>query len=196
MAAAGTKWIDCTNSKKVLGFDQLFKDLLVDNGSGEPAIRTYGGAAGGGDASAANQVLQITALNTIISDLNKAILNSSDSILDKRFPTSAPLLSVKQSIVDAPGKLMGFNFINQNTVAVYIRFYNSLVAGVTVGTTIPVLTLVIPPGDGTTPGFIYQESNAIQHLFSTGIVVSASTDISDTGVAIPATGIIGNVKYK
>lgn len=63
-------FVDCNNNS--LSFTQWLNLLLVDNGSGCPAISVSGisgGGGGGGDASAANQATEILKLTSIDNKL-------------------------------------------------------------------------------------------------------------------------------
>jgi len=86
------------------------------------------------------------------------------------------------------GKVYGWSIYNAHASAVrYFQLYDALV--VTVGTTTPVLTVGVPPGETVTeslPGGIG---------FDTAITAAATTGPSDAG-APGANEVIANVLYQ
>lgn len=95
-----------------------------------------------------------------------------------------------QAVKSEAGRLLGWNIINPNDEPVYLKFYDAAVGDVTVGTTVPVLTLQIPAN-----GSIYQEPNCVQQIFSTAIVIAATKLLADTDTTAPDTAIQVNIKY-
>jgi hypothetical protein len=59
---------------------------------------------------------------------------------------STALTNAAQVIKASAGTLLGWSIYNPNTVAVFVQFYNTAAAGVTVGTTAPLFVHSIPPG--------------------------------------------------
>ena len=55
----------------------------------------------------------------------------------------------KAAIIEKPAKLTFMEVANPNAHDVWVQIYDSLLAGVTVGTTVPKLAFCIPAGDGT-----------------------------------------------
>lgn len=103
------------------------------------------------------------------------------------------LSNTKLAVKVGAGNLFSVNLINVNATPVYVKFYDALIASVTVGTTIPILTLAIPAGDGTTPGIVVGE---LVKYFATGLVIAAVTELADSGTTAPATAIHVNLGYK
>jgi hypothetical protein len=92
---------------------------------------------------------------------------------------------------------MGWNFINVNTVPVYVKFYNIAAASVTVGSSAVVLTIMVPAGDGVTPGMFFMEPGLIPvEVFSTAISIACVTGLADNSNAAPSTAIHASVRYK
>jgi len=89
------------------------------------------------------------------------------------------------------GNLLGWNIINPNASAVYVKFYNKVAGTVVVGTDAPVLTLMVPAN-----GSVYQQPDCSQHEFATAMSMAVTTLIGDTDATAPATAIHINVKYK
>ncbi|MDQ3047054.1 MAG: hypothetical protein M3R27_05850 [Bacteroidota bacterium] len=100
------------------------------------------------------------------------------------------LSNVAQAIKATTGNLYGWNIHNPNTSDVYVKFYNAAFASVVVGTTVPVLTLHVPPGS------VYESPICIQQNFDTAISVAVVTTLADAGATAPASNIHLNVKYK
>lgn len=107
-------------------------------------------------------------------------------------------LSNNPSAVKATaGSVMGWNFINPNTVPVYVKFYNLTSGSVTVGTSAVVLTIMVPPGDGVTHGMFFQEPDLVPvEVFSTAISIVCVTGLADNSITAPSTPIHVSVRYK
>lgn len=106
--------------------------------------------------------------------------------------TNTPL-----AVKTTSGFLMGWNFINVNTVTVYVKFYNTTVANTTVGTTTPLFTLAVPGGSASVPGVNFQECGLIpQEVFSTAITIACVTGLADNSNTAPTTAIHVSVRYK
>ena len=103
----------------------------------------------------------------------------------------------KRSVKANAGNVYGFTFINSNTVPVYIKFYNALVGDVTVGTTVPLTVLMVPAGNGTTPGQVVAtvEDAPFAH-FNTGITIAAVTGVADSSTGAPTTDLHAEVVYR
>ena len=107
------------------------------------------------------------------------------------------LTNTAQTIKSSSGSVMGWNFININSVAVYIKFYNALIADVTVGTTTPVLTVAVPAGSATNPGINMVTPDLVPfEVFSTAISFACVTGLADNSNTAPATAIHASVRYK
>jgi hypothetical protein len=101
------------------------------------------------------------------------------------------------TIKTSPGSVMGWNFINVNPVTVYVKFYNAVIANVTVGTTAPLLTIAVPPGVMTNAAFHFQEPSSIpQEVFDTAISIACVTGLADNNNTAPSTAIHASVRYK
>lgn len=87
--------------------------------------------------------------------------------------------------------LIGWNLINPNATPVYLKFYDTLAAGVTVGVTAVVKTLMIP-GSGS----VLLEANYIrQHIFSIAMTIACVTGLADASAVAPASPIHVELKY-
>jgi hypothetical protein len=107
------------------------------------------------------------------------------------------LTNTAQTIKSSGGSVMGWNFININSVAVYIKFYNALIADVTVGTTTPILTVAVPAGSATNPGINMVTPDLVPfEVFSTAISFACVTGLADNSNTAPTTAIHASVRYK
>ena len=107
------------------------------------------------------------------------------------------LTSMAQTIKTSNGSVMGWNFINVNTSAVYVKFYNALIADVAVGNTTPVLTVAVPAGSATNPGINMVTPDLVPfEVFSSAISFACVTGLADNSNTAPATAIHASVRYK
>ena len=131
------------------------------------------------------------ATETTLAAINNKILSLSFI----RYRNTA-LSSTPQQVKASGATLLGWNFINSNTVTVYVKLYDALLANVTVGTTTPVKTIAIPPGDGTNPGIFYMAIQGYpQELITTGLTIACVTGLADSSTAAPATAIHASLRY-
>ena len=79
------------------------------------------------------------------------------------------------------GEMVGIWACNANASVRYLKIYDGIASGVTVGTTVPDMTLPIPPSDG---GF-YMRIPADGWSYSTGLTVAATTGIADADTGAP-----------
>lgn len=97
----------------------------------------------------------------------------------------------QDAIKNAPGVLFGLYIFNKSAAVRYVRLYNTLSANVTVGTTIPVLT--IPIGIGV--GIFLEFEEGLD--FDTAIAIAATTGVADNDTGAPgANDVIVNTFYK
>ena len=88
----------------------------------------------------------------------------------------------------AAGNLYGYHVQNPNSSDAWLQFYDVAAGSVTVGTTTPKLSLVVPA------------NGAIEHIgalpveFSTAITYAATTTAA--GGTDPTTGLVGNLFYR
>lgn len=104
------------------------------------------------------------------------------------------LAATKQSVKAGPGNLFAVNLINVNTVPAYVKFYDALVGDVTVGTTVPILTLMVPAGDGTTPGVIIGDI-PVTH-FTTAITLATVAGLGDDSAAALPLAVYAEITFK
>lgn len=89
--------------------------------------------------------------------------------------------------------IIGWNLINTGASNAFLKFYNSATAaGVTVGTTTPVKTLLIPAG-GT---FMLSNEEKLQDGYNNGIVIAATSGLADSDTGVPTTSVYVELNYQ
>lgn len=101
---------------------------------------------------------------------------------------STALTSTAQQVKATVGTVGGWYIYNPNATAMYVNFYNSTSAGVTVGTTNQQMVIVIPATSAANVEF----GNGI--TFATAISISATT--TGGGNTAPGTALEANIYYK
>lgn len=100
-----------------------------------------------------------------------------------------------QAVKTSRGWIEYIQVHNPNTAVAYLQLFDAATASVTVGTTTPLQSYMIPPGDGSTPGAFEvtfgQESGL---AFYTAITYACTT--TATGSTDPTTGLVVNVVYE
>lgn len=93
------------------------------------------------------------------------------------------------------GQVYWMHVVNLSAAKLYLKFYNATAANVTVGTTVPVLTLPIPTLATTNGcGFVLAIPNGI--AFGTAITIAATTGFADNDAGAPgANEVIVNLGY-
>lgn len=99
------------------------------------------------------------------------------------------LTNASSAVKATAGIVYGWNFINTNATAVYVKLYNIVTA--VVGTTVPARVILVP---GTSAAFV-ANSATIQHNFSTAISMACVTGIGDADATAPAIAIMAEVYY-
>lgn len=100
--------------------------------------------------------------------------------------------ATKAQIKSKAGTVYGYNFVNANTYPVYVKLYDNPSASVTVGTTVPVRTIVIPAS-----GFMMQEQLGVAlTAFTNGITIAVTKNLADTDTTVLDTAILAEVFYK
>lgn len=102
------------------------------------------------------------------SDLNHGLKH----FYDVDVPHTAVLVSGQRT------GLFGYKIENNHSAAIYVSFYDAATAGaVTVGTTSPVFTVMVPANDGVV---LPPRSDSRLKDFLLGVVISASTSRNGT----------------
>ncbi len=97
---------------------------------------------------------------------------------------------VGQLVKAAPGSMYGYHIMNAAVAARYVKLYDKLTAP-TVGTDVPVLTLLIPASGSLSAQF---EAGI---WFTLGIGAGAVTAVADNSTAAPsANDVVVNLFYR
>lgn len=86
----------------------------------------------------------------------------------------------------------GFNIINPNNTDVYVKFFDNFDFDITLGTTTPNMTLLVPANGSIFEPF--QSQKAI-YYFSTAINIAAVTGLADSSTTAPASGVYVQLQY-
>lgn len=101
------------------------------------------------------------------------------------------LTSTAVAVKASAGAVWGWNFINVNTVPVYVKFYDALVGGTTVGTTTPLKVIAVPAN-----GAFYLGRGLVNHgSYATGITIAALTGLADSSTAAPTVAIHAEIGF-
>lgn len=101
----------------------------------------------------------------------------------------------EEEVKATAGQVFSISAFNRTAAPLYLKFYNATAANVTVGTTTPVLTFVVPANaDSDGAGFIW--NNEIGFAFGTAITVAVTTGVADSDTGAPgANDCIVNIGY-
>ena len=92
-----------------------------------------------------------------------------------------------------PTDLYGWNIINPNSTAVYIKFYDTT-GTVTIGTTAVVKTLLIP-GTSTVVLGTSTARGKSQMVVNSGLKMAVTTEMQDSGTTAPALAVYAEIYY-
>ena len=101
----------------------------------------------------------------------------------------------EEDVKTSAGQVFSISAFNTTAAPLYLKFYNATAANVTVGSTTPVLTFVVPGNaDSDGAGFIW--NNEIGFAFGTAICVACTTGVADADTGAPgANACIVNIGY-
>lgn len=103
----------------------------------------------------------------------------------------APVAILQSGQPQKRANMYGWHLFNAAASTRYFKFYNALVANVTVGTTTPVMTIPIPAGAGANVYF----ANGVE--FRTAITAACTTGVADSNTGAPgANECIMNLFWK
>lgn len=147
-----------------------------------------------------SMLTQLTAINT---DLDVALSTRASEatqllILAALAPPAAisafrntAVTNTAVAVKATAGQVWGWNIINPNATPVYLKVYDTAAAGVTVGVTTVVKTLMIPG-----MGSVFQEPNVAQLINSTAIAIACTTGLADADAVAPGAAVHVEIKYK
>lgn len=102
-------------------------------------------------------------LAALAADGNYAF-NVSNKDLGTMLPyRNTGLTKAVVSVSSTAKKILGWNIVNPNAYAVYVKLYTHALVDVNVLTTEPSMIITVPGGTADNPGIIYQEPNCKQH---------------------------------
>lgn len=123
----------------------------------------------------------------------------SPGLLKFRAPSSAPLTNVAQTVKLVQGKVWALRIQSPigNVIPTFIKFFDALIADVTVGTTVPVAVWCVPAYVNPQLGYLHIQPHTLElHKFETAISVLATSVQADTGAqTAPTTGVIAEIYY-
>ena len=189
--------------KQCWGVDGVATD--VSAAAPLPVVQTGASTLPTGAATAVNQALEVASLASIDGKL-PALVSSRVPVESKLAAATSGGWSTKKIISAATtnltlaknsaGQVGGYVLGNLATTARFLKLYDAAATGdVTVGTTVPKLTIIIPgvgtPGAGANVEF----TQGVE--FSTGIVFALTTGIDDSSTAAVGAGEVAvNLLYK
>ena len=95
----------------------------------------------------------------------------------------------EDAIKATAGQLYELYLFNTTNAALYVKLYDATVAGTTVGTTTPVMTIPVPGNNDTDgAGVVRNWPNGL--VFANAITIAATTAAADSDTGAPATGAI------
>lgn len=101
----------------------------------------------------------------------------------------------EEEIKATAGQVFSITAMNTTAAPLWLKFYNATAANVTVGTTTPVLTFMVPANaDSDGAGFVW--NNTIGFAFGTAITVACTTGVADADTGAPgANACILNIGF-
>ena len=205
-----------------LGIDQPYSPSLRNLLELQATLYGITGSGGGGSTSSSVTANAGTNLNTsllalesggnlagIISKLPTSLGSKTSANSVSITPASDALFAVTSElgllnsrntaltntasqIKTTAGQTRGWNLINPNTIAVYVKLYDALATNVVVGTTVVVRTLAVPAG-----GVFFLEAQPVsQDDFLTAISIACVTGLADNNTTAPTIPIHAAVRYK
>lgn len=108
---------------------------------------------------------------------------------------SLDLDETEEEVKATAGQVFSISAFNTTAAPLYLKFYNATAANVTVGTTTPVLTFVVPGNaDSDGAGFVW--NNVMGFAFGTAITVACTTGVADADTGAPGVNAcIVNIGY-
>lgn len=140
------------------------------------------------------QVLQ--AINQNLGEGLSALANATPDDPGFSLYRNWALTNTKQTVKAAPGNVYGLKIINPHTAPVYVKFYDALVADVTVGVNTPKFVVPVPANDGTNNGVTWLAPDHPMMYFAVGITIACVTELADSGTTAPGTVNAAEIQYK
>lgn len=172
--------------------------LVVSQSSFVP-LQTNVQQATGANLNAAISSLPILSIVTTVAAVTTvatvntvtAITNLGISAIALTAFRNTGITSTAIAVKASAGRVHGINIINPNASPVYLKIYNTLVGGTTVGSTTPFKVFFIPASDRF---FIPVQLIAIANL-SAAITIAAVTEVADSSSTAPGTALHVEIEY-
>lgn len=103
------------------------------------------------------------------------------------------LVATAVAVKTSGGKLYGLEVSNPNTVSEWVQIFDLVAADITLGTTAPKLSLLVPKGASATDAGGMDKLWEAGIAFEIAITVYATT--SPTGSTAPGTGLTANILF-
>lgn len=143
------------------------------------------------DGNSAAALVELEAIN----DNTDALETGIDNLANPDAPSITRDTSVDEvaavAIKSVGGNMYGYYFDNPNGYDVFVKWYNTAAASVTVGTTAVVRTTRVPA-----VGAVFVEAVKPQQNFTTAISIACTRLIADNDTTALATDIYAEVYYK
>jgi hypothetical protein len=141
-----------------------------------------------GDAGAARMTLDRKVIVT-----NQPHTNGGLSVF-----RSLDLDETEEDVKTSAGCLYKLRLTNRTTSARYVKLYNATAANVTVGTTTPIDTIVVPGGTSADLCTVVTESfGGVGLTFDTALSLAATTGLADNDTGAPgANDVVATAYYK
>lgn len=162
--------------------------LSIDDGGGNISIDDGGNAitVDNGGTFAVQSTLQTG--SNVVGQVGLEPRTSGGNSFHK----TIDLDETEEEVKGSAGQLYSVFFTNTNASVRFLKIYNATAASVTVGTTVPDITLQIPPDNG---GLHIKWVHGL--AFGTAITVAATTGVADNDSGAPgANEIVGVVEYQ
>lgn len=98
-----------------------------------------------------------------------------------------------QSVKTVAGRIHAIEVSNPNAADAFLQLFDLATGDVTVGTTTPILSLIVPAGDATLDGAMDKNWGEEGLDFQTAITYACTT--TATGNGDPSTGLIVNILF-
>ena len=99
-----------------------------------------------------------------------------------------------QALKTSAGELHYIHVVKPNSVDTYLQLFDVAAGSVTVGTTTPKLSFLVPAGNGTDAGGFTEQFEAYPVHFEVAITYACTT--TATGNGDPTTGLTVNMTYR
>lgn len=103
-------------------------------------------------------------------------------------------VTAKTAVKTSAGSVVKIAAYNPNSAPVWLQFFNTALASVTPGSTVPVESYMIPAATGSSPGS-YVEIPYYYSRFTTAITIAPWSVAGNSAGVAPETGLVVNIGY-